>query len=100
MLILLFQRLRRIRAKFFIGNLNTFVICYLFLKLEMEMGIEKGLKKEIIKGSKVHDTDTGSPVVQIALLTERSKEKGRENGYSRNSFICKDQMESLHGIPF
>ena len=69
----LFQGLRRIKAKFFIGNLNTFVIYYLFLKLEMEMGIEKGLKKEIIKGSKVHDTDTGSPEVQIALLTERIK---------------------------
>ena len=73
----LFQGLRRIKAKFFIGNLNTFVIYYLFLKLEMEMememGIEKGLKKEIIKGNKVHDTDTGSPEVQVALLTERIK---------------------------
>ncbi len=37
------------------------------------MGIEKGLKKEIIEGSKVHDGDTGSPEVQIALLTERIK---------------------------
>ncbi len=73
MLMLLFQRLRRIRAKFFIGNLNTFVIYYLFLKWEMEMGIEKGLKKEIIEGNKVHDTDTGSPEVQVALLTERIK---------------------------
>ena len=69
----LFQGLRRIKAKFFIGNLNTFVIYYPFLKWEMEMGIEKGLKKEIIKGNKVHDTDTGSPEVQVALLTERIK---------------------------
>ena len=69
----LFQGLRRIKAKFFIGNLNTFVIYYLFLKWEMEMGVEKGLKKEIIKGNKVHDTDTGSPEVQVALLTERIK---------------------------
>jgi small subunit ribosomal protein S15 len=37
----------------------------------MEMGIEKGLKQGIIEGNKVHDTDTGSPEVQIALLTER-----------------------------
>lgn len=37
------------------------------------MGIEKGLKKEIIEGNKVHDSDTGSPEVQIALLTERIK---------------------------
>ncbi len=33
MLMLLFQRLRQIRAKFFIGNLNAFVIYYPFLKL-------------------------------------------------------------------
>jgi small subunit ribosomal protein S15 len=39
----------------------------------MEMGIEKGLKRGIIEGNKVHDTDTGSPEVQIALLTERIK---------------------------
>jgi small subunit ribosomal protein S15 len=39
----------------------------------MEMGIEKGLKKEIIEGNKVHDADTGSPEVQVALLTERIK---------------------------
>jgi len=28
-------------------------------------------KKEIIEGFKVHPTDTGSPEVQIALLSER-----------------------------
>lgn len=28
-------------------------------------------KKEIIEGFKKHETDTGSPEVQIALLTER-----------------------------
>lgn len=37
------------------------------------MGIEKEFKKEIIEGNRVHDTDTGSPEVQIALLTERIK---------------------------
>ena len=37
------------------------------------MSIQKELKKEIIEDSRVHDTDTGSPEVQIALLTERIK---------------------------
>lgn len=31
-------------------------------------------KAEIIKGFQVHDSDSGSPQVQIALLTERIKE--------------------------
>ena len=33
--------------------------------------MEKDVKNEIISTYKVHDTDTGSPEVQIALLTER-----------------------------
>ncbi len=37
------------------------------------MGIEKELKKQIIGDSKIHDKDTGSPEVQISLLTERIK---------------------------
>jgi small subunit ribosomal protein S15 len=35
------------------------------------MSLDTGKKKEIIEGYKVHDHDTGSPEVQIALLTER-----------------------------
>ncbi len=37
------------------------------------MGIEKELKKQIIGDSKIHSEDTGSPEVQISLLTERIK---------------------------
>ena len=33
--------------------------------------MEKELKQEIIGTHKRHDTDTGSPEVQIAILTER-----------------------------
>ena len=33
--------------------------------------MDKVLKSEIIAANKLHDTDTGSPEVQIALLTER-----------------------------
>ncbi len=35
------------------------------------MPLIKEKKKELIEGNKVHATDTGSPEVQIALLSER-----------------------------
>ncbi len=35
------------------------------------MGIEKERKTEVIKELRTHQNDTGSPEVQIALLTER-----------------------------
>jgi small subunit ribosomal protein S15 len=35
------------------------------------MSINKEKKLDIVATYKVHDTDTGSPEVQIALLTER-----------------------------
>lgn len=35
------------------------------------MAIDKAHKQAIINAYRLHDTDTGSPEVQIALLTER-----------------------------
>jgi small subunit ribosomal protein S15 len=35
------------------------------------MAVTKERKSEIIQHHKTHDTDTGSPEVQIAILTER-----------------------------
>lgn len=35
------------------------------------MALQQAQKEEIISASRVHETDTGSPEVQIALLTER-----------------------------
>jgi len=35
------------------------------------MALTKDLKNKIIGNFKVHDDDTGSPEVQVALLTER-----------------------------
>jgi len=35
------------------------------------MGLEPARKEGIIEKFKQHDTDTGSPEVQVALLTER-----------------------------
>lgn len=38
------------------------------------MAVEKVKKEELIKNYRVHDRDTGSPEIQIALLTERINE--------------------------
>jgi small subunit ribosomal protein S15 len=35
------------------------------------MALEQVTKQEIITGYRLHESDTGSPEVQIALLTER-----------------------------
>jgi len=35
------------------------------------MALQRAQKDDIISATRVHDTDTGSPEVQIALLTER-----------------------------
>ena len=37
------------------------------------MVLTAGAKREVIEEFKVHETDTGSPEVQIALLTSRIK---------------------------
>ena len=37
----------------------------------MSIGLENAKKQDIVKGFRVHDSDTGSPEVQVALLTER-----------------------------
>jgi small subunit ribosomal protein S15 len=37
------------------------------------MGLEKDKKQEIIQGFRMHEKDTGSPEVQVAILTERIK---------------------------
>lgn len=38
------------------------------------MALSTDVKKEIISNHKVHDSDTGSPEVQIALLSKRIKD--------------------------
>ncbi|HEY3276499.1 MAG TPA: 30S ribosomal protein S15 [Syntrophorhabdaceae bacterium] len=37
------------------------------------MSLTPGQKSAVIEGYKIHEKDTGSPEVQIALLTERIK---------------------------
>ena len=38
------------------------------------MSLDAGQKKTVIEGYKLHEKDTGSPEVQVALITERIKQ--------------------------
>ena len=52
------------------------------------MALQKTQKQEIVDAYKVNDTDTGSPEVQIALLTERINgliEHLREHAHDHHS---------------
>lgn len=52
------------------------------------MALQKVQKDEIIQSYKTHESDTGSPEVQIALLTERINlliEHLRENQHDHHS---------------
>ncbi|WP_457568045.1 30S ribosomal protein S15 [Desulfurobacterium sp.] len=52
------------------------------------MAVDKDVKQEIIKKYGFHDKDTGSPEVQIALLTERIKiltEHFKEHKHDNNN---------------
>jgi small subunit ribosomal protein S15 len=40
------------------------------------VALTKDRKQEIVSGTRLHDSDTGSPQVQIALLTERINSLG------------------------
>ena len=57
------------------------------------MALEKTQKDEIISGFRVHETDTGSPEVQIALLTERINgltdhlRENRQDHHSRRGLL-------------
>lgn len=50
------------------------------------MALEVEQKKEIIETYKLHDSDTGSPEVQIAILTERINQLNRHCQGNKNDF--------------
>lgn len=56
------------------------------------MSLEKEKKQEIIKKFRVHDTDSGSAEVQIALLTERI------NGLTGHFQVHKKDFHSRRGL--
>ena len=57
------------------------------------MALKKEKKEKIIKGSQVHTEDTGSPEVQITLLSERISilsdhlKKHRKDNHSRRGLL-------------
>lgn len=50
------------------------------------MALEVEQKKDIIEAYKLHDSDTGSPEVQIAILTERINQLNRHCQENKNDF--------------
>lgn len=56
------------------------------------MVLEKSVKREIIDNFKIHESDTGSPEIQIALLTSRIE-------YLNKHFVTnKKDHHSRHGL--
>lgn len=57
------------------------------------MALKPERKEEIIKSYQVHETDTGSPEVQIAILTERINylnehlKKNKKDHHSRRGLL-------------
>ena len=56
------------------------------------MALTKDKKEEIIGKFKVHDSDTGSPEVQVALMTERI------NGLTEHFRVYKKDHHSRRGL--
>lgn len=56
------------------------------------MPVSKEQKKEIIEKHRLHDTDTGSPEVQIALLTERITQ------LTEHMKVHKKDFHTRHGL--
>ncbi|HEV8308872.1 MAG TPA: 30S ribosomal protein S15 [Methylomirabilota bacterium] len=56
------------------------------------MSVPADRKKSLIEGYRLHDSDTGSPEVQIALLTERV------NGLTEHFKVHKKDHHSRRGL--
>jgi len=61
------------------------------------MGSAKVKKKEIIEKFKIHETDTGSSAVQIALLTERINYLTEHLKVHRKDFHSREGLLKLVG---
>lgn len=67
--------------------------------------LDKKTKEKIIKKFRVHDTDTGSPQVQIAILTEEIKEltehlKNHKHDFSSRRGLLKKVSERRKLLKF
>ena len=55
------------------------------------------LKNEIISANRVHETDTGSPEVQIAILTERIKNLTEHLKSNQKDFHSRRGLQMMVG---
>ncbi len=55
------------------------------------------LKNEIISANRVHETDTGSPEVQIAILTERIKNLTEHLKSNKKDFHSRRGLQMMVG---
>ena len=55
------------------------------------------MKNEIISANRVHETDTGSPEVQIAILTERIKNLTEHLKSNKKDFHSRRGLQMMVG---
>ena len=61
------------------------------------MGLDTTLKNKIVKKYQLHENDTGSPQVQIALLTERINELTKHLSVHKKDFHSRRGLLQLVG---
>jgi small subunit ribosomal protein S15 len=61
------------------------------------MPLSKDVKSEIITDNRSHDTDTGSPEVQIALLTQRIRDLTEHLKMHQHDHHCRRGLLKLVG---
>jgi small subunit ribosomal protein S15 len=61
------------------------------------MPLPKDVKSEIIAGNRMHDTDTGSTEVQIALLTQRIRDLTEHLREHKHDHHCRRGLLKLVG---
>lgn len=61
------------------------------------MSIKNEIKNDIIKQHKLHDSDTGSPEVQIAILTERINQLTEHLKFHKKDFHSRRGLLKMVG---
>jgi small subunit ribosomal protein S15 len=61
------------------------------------MALEKEIKTEIITEHQTHESDTGSPEVQVALLTKRIQELTAHLGANKHDYHSRRGLMKMVG---
>ena len=59
------------------------------------MALQKEVKKDVIAKHRLHDTDSGSPEVQVALLTERINQLAKHFQVHKKDFASRRGLLKL-----